>query len=295
MRRIFYLLPILLLLAVSCRQETLNPESVITLDKIHENDFDKWLRANYVDPYNIEFRYKYNINESDMNYFTVPADLQSSIIMAHLVKYLCMESYDEVAGVDFTRAYFPKLFFLIGEFEYRNNGTMILGTAEGGKKIMLSGINYLPRFVRDAAALNRYYIQTIHHEFTHILNQTKDYPADYKQITGDGYVADQWSTSPYDTTYLQNGFISSYSQYADYEDFAEMLSTYVIHDEAWWQAQLQAAGPKGAKLIQAKFDMVKEYMSESWNIDITALRDAIQRRQHDVTEGRLDLLDLTLK
>ncbi|MBR1576406.1 MAG: putative zinc-binding metallopeptidase [Bacteroidales bacterium] len=291
---ILSLLSLILAAVTACQDEPLSPESVITLDRVYENDFDKWLRANYVDPYNIEFCYKYNLNESDMNYFTVPSDLNSSIMMAHLVKYLCIESYDEVAGVDFTRAYFPKLFFLIGEFEYRNNGTMILGTAEGGKKIMLSGINYLPRFIRDAEYLNILYLQTIHHEFTHILNQTKDYPADYKQITGNGYVADQWSTAPFDTTYLKNGFISSYAQYADYEDFAEMLSSFVVHDASWWDAQLQAAGAEGAKRIGAKLDMVRTYMSESWGIDIYALRETIQRRQQDVTGGRLDLLNLSL-
>jgi hypothetical protein len=35
--------------------------------------------------------------------------------MAHILKYLCMETYDEVAGIEFTRANFPKMFYLIGE------------------------------------------------------------------------------------------------------------------------------------------------------------------------------------
>ena len=94
--------------------------------------------------------------------------------MAHLVKYLCLESYDEVAGIDFTRNYFPKMIFTIGEWEYRNNGTIILGTAESGKKILLTGVNYLDTYKSSPAALNHYYFKTIHHEFTHILNHTKE-------------------------------------------------------------------------------------------------------------------------
>ena len=59
---------------------------------------------------------------------------------------------------------------------------MILGTAEGGKKIFLAGTNYLTRYIKDRDALNELYLKTIHHEFTHILNQTKNYSADFQLI-----------------------------------------------------------------------------------------------------------------
>lgn len=281
--------------ASSCSEEALNPESVITADLYEKNDFDKWLEFNYVNPYNIDFKYRFEMNESDMNYYTIPADMESANMMAHLVKYLCVDTYDEVAGLDFTRGYFPKMFFLIGEWEYRNNGTFILGTAEGGKKILLSGINYLPMFLKQGAdALNHYYIKTIHHEFTHILNQTKDYPVDFKQITGSGYVADSWSEPPYDSEYLTNGFISSYAQHSDGEDFAEMLSIYVTNTQEYWDAQLKAAGSAGAKSINAKLDIVRLYMKSSWNIDIDQLRSTILRRQADVVAGKVDLTDITI-
>ena len=112
-----------LTLLSSCRKEVLSPESIITVDAMELNDFDKWLEANFVNPYNIEFKYRYENNETDLNYYSVPADYDNSVIMAHLVKYLCIDSYDEVAGSLFTRKYFPKEFFLMGEWEYKNNGT----------------------------------------------------------------------------------------------------------------------------------------------------------------------------
>ncbi len=280
--------------AVACQDEALNPESVIKTQKYEKNAFDKWLEVNYVNPYNIDFKYRFEMNESDMNYYTVPAPLESSIMMAHLVKYLCIDTYDEVAGLDFTRAYFPKMFFLIGEFEYRNNGTMILGTAEGGKKILLSGLNYLPMMVKSADDLNHYYIKTIHHEFTHILNQTKDFPTDYKLITGTGYVSDSWSTAPYNVEYLKNGFITDYAQYSESEDFAEMLSTYIINPQEYWDSLLKAAGTDGSKSINAKLDIVRGYMKDSWNVDIDVLRATILRRQNDVLKGKIDLTDISI-
>ena len=280
--------------SVSCREEALDPESVITVDKYENNDFDNWLEVNYVNPYNIAFKYRFEMNESDLNYYTIPADMDCAIIMAHLVKYLCVDTYDEVAGIDFTRGYFPKMFFLIGEWEYRNNGTYILGTAEGGKKILLSGINYLQKYLAQGAdALNHYYIKTIHHEFTHILNQTKDFPTDFTLVTGSGYVADSWSESPFNTEYLQNGFISAYAQYSEGEDFAEMLSIYVTNTQEYWDSQIEAAGDGGAS-ISAKLDLVRQYMNDSWNIDIDQLRATILRRQADVVAGKVDLTDITI-
>ena len=282
------------LTAASCVKDEMSPNSVIKVSQTQKNDFDRWLEANFLLPYNIDFKYRYEMNESDMNYFTIPADYEYSIVMAHLLKYLCVETYDEVAGISFTRSYFPKMFFLTGEWEYRNNGTIILGTAEGGKKIFLAGVNLLPEHMDSAEELNHYYIKTIHHEFTHILNQTIDYPVDFAMVTGADYVADSWSDSPYDKTFLKRGFITAYSQHSDTEDFAEMMSEYITHDQAWWDEQIAKAGAKG-NLIEAKLDYVRNYMMDSFNIDIDVLRATVLRRQDDVFAGRVDLHSLEIK
>ena len=282
------------LFAASCEKDTLSENSVITVSETKKNDFDRWLEANFLLPYNIDFKYRFEMNESDMNYFTIPADYEYSIVMAHLVKYLCVETYDEVAGISFTRRYFPKMFFLTGEWEYRNNGTIILGTAEGGKKIFLAGVNLLPQYMKTAEDLNHYYIKTIHHEFTHILNQTIDYPVDFAMITGTSYVADSWSDAPYNNEFLQNGYITAYAQHSDGEDFAEMLSEYITHSEAWWEEQISKAGAKGS-LINAKLDIVRNYMLDSFNIDIDVLRATVLRRQQDVFNGYVDLHSIEIK
>jgi substrate import-associated zinc metallohydrolase lipoprotein len=288
----------------SCRKETLSPESVITVDAQTKNDFDKWLDANYVHPYNIQVKYRYEMNESDFSYYTIAPSLEYSIMMAHIVKYVCIETYDEVAGVDFTRRYFPKMFFYTGEWEYKNNGTFILGTAEGGRKIFLAGLNYLPRYVTSAANLNHYYLKTIHHEFTHILNQVKDYPTSFRQVTPNSYVNDSQFEEPYVSNYLARGFISAYAQTEDREDFAEMVSEYVTHTAEWWEQQLQAADKTwegdinqtqtGRSLIEQKLDITRAYMHDTWNIDLDELRDCILRRQDNVAAGLVNLTDLTV-
>ncbi len=286
----------------SCRKdEPLSKDSIITMDDYIQNDFDKWLEANYVNPYNIVFKYRYQIDESNRTYYTIPASYDCAIIMAHLVKYLCIDSYDEVAGVNFTRQYFPKMFFIIGEWEYNNNGTMILGTAEGGKKILLTGVNWIPKVLDGtfsssydtARGLNHYYIKTIHHEFTHILNQTKDFPVEFSQITPNDYVYNDWSNAPYNSGYMERGFISSYAQHSDREDFAEMMSIYVTNTQEQWDSWMADAGD-AAYLITAKLDLVKSYMLGTYDINIDQLRATILRRQDEVAAGQVDLTSLTI-
>ncbi|MBQ9362079.1 MAG: putative zinc-binding metallopeptidase [Bacteroidaceae bacterium] len=293
-RLAFMAVPMLAVFFGSCSKDELDDQSIITVDHVDYTPFDYWLQRNYVTPYNIEFKYRYDDKESDMNYYTIPARYEASVILAHIVKYACIEAYDEVGGINFTRSYFPKMIFTIGEWEYRNNGTFILGTAEGGRKILLSGTNYVEQYMGDADELNEYYLRTIHHEFTHILNQTKDYPADFKLITGSSYVADSWSEGSLAVNFLPRGFITNYAQYSDTEDFAEMLSMFVCNSGEQWSKWMQEAGETGASLIEAKLDMVKDYMQTAFNIDLEKLRDAIQRRQKDITAGRVNLTELTV-
>ena len=308
MKKLIYSITLILaaLAASSCQRDVIEPESVIKDSTVEMNDFDRWLEVNFLKPYNIEFKYRYALNESDMGYYTVPADVNSSVIYAHLVKYLCIDTYDEIAGVTFTRSYFPKMFFLIGTWEYRNNGSIVLGTAEAGKKIMLAGVNELPlvfQYYEGAELddyLNTYYIKTIHHEFTHILNQTKAFSDSFKLITSATYVADAcFDTDEY---WRGRGYITAYAQSEPREDFAELLSEYVTHNAAWWAEQISAASKEtaevrktdpsavdGASLIESKIDIVRNYMQDSWNIDIDELRDIVNRRMGDVVAGKVDL------
>ena len=45
--------------AFSCAEQPLDPNSIITVDNYEKNAFDLWLDANFVYPYNIEFKYRY--------------------------------------------------------------------------------------------------------------------------------------------------------------------------------------------------------------------------------------------
>ena len=231
------------------------------------------------------FKYRMEKNESDFNYWLVPATYENSIKMAKLMKFLCLEPYDVITGSrEFIKSYYPKMIHLVGSGAYRNNGTFVLGTAEGGLKITMYFVNEMRL---DPAYLNEYYFKTMHHEFAHILNQTKPYSTDFNTISGSEYVTDTWSDAwKSDAEAQQNGFISQYASSEAGEDFVELLSIYVTNTEAYWNNIIKNAGA-GADIINAKFEIVYNYMLNSWNIDLNELRDNIQARQAQI--GTLDL------
>ena len=297
MKRLAYILTAMLAafpFLVSCQQDNPDREhSIIVVNKKDRTPFDDWLDTYFVHPYNIQFKYRYQMDESTLSYTSIPADYHAAIMMAHIVKFMCIDTYDEVAGIDFTRRYFPKMFFLMGEWEYKNNGTMILGTAESGRKIKLAGINYLPGYSRDPDQLNHYYLKTIHHEFTHILNQTKDFPVKFSQITPESYVTDSWNDT--DSDYLKRGFISKYSQHSDREDFAEMMSMYITNSPERWESWLNTAGDSGRSFLESKLDIVRDYMDNSFGIDLDELRSVILRREGELASGQVDIESLDIK
>ena len=276
-------------LIVSCGEEKLDPSSQVLDSTVEQNEFDEWLYDNYVLPYNIEFLYRMVYKESDMNYYLVPAEYNKSIQIAKLMIHLCLEAYDDVTGSrDFIRTYFPKMIHIIGSAAYRNNGTMVLGTAEGGLKITLYMINSLQL---DPEYLNEYYFHTMHHEFAHILHQTKPYSSDFDMISGSEYVNDSWnSTYSSDEEAQQVGFITPYASSEPNEDFVELLSTYITNTPAYWSSMLKTAGTTGSGIIQQKFDIVYNYMKNTWGIDLDELRDIILQRQSEIGQLNLDTL-----
>ena len=287
-----YTIPLLLLAFIlgSCSEDKLSNVSVI-VDPVEEpNEFDTWILGNYTNVYNIDVKYRIEDIEADMNYNLVPADLTKSVTITQLVKYLCLEAYDTVTGSpEFIKSYFPKILSLIGSPAYKNNGSMVLGTAEGGQKITLYNVNLLN--MKDVEQLNEWYFRTIHHEFAHILHQTIPYTSAFEEISGANYITDNWSGLSEEDA-LQKGFITPYASSAVSEDFVELISVFATISPEQWEAKLALAEEEkspGRKIIEAKFAIVKNYLSESWNIDLEALRSEIAQRiekmdQYDFTE-----------
>ena len=276
---------------MSCSDDDPSSESIFPTTSPKRDAFDKWLLENYTFPYNVEMKYKMEDIESDMKYHLVPADSAKTAKLSIIMKYLWFDAYNEVVGPDFIKENMPRTIHFIGSPAYNSEGTMVLGTAEGGLKITLYMVNSLDdKTLKDYDTMNKYYFHTLHHEFTHILNQKIPYDQSYKLITESGYVSGDWYLIS-DKTAHQAGFITPYAMVEPLEDFAEMLSGYVTKSQSEWNAILADAGTTGAASISAKLDIVRNYMQESWNVDIDQLRAAVLRRANTLSAVDLEHLN----
>lgn len=263
------------------------------------NAFDKWLLKNFTYPYNVDFKYKMQDIESDMTKNLVPADSAKSAKLAIIIKYLWFDAYVESVGAEFIQENVPRVIHLIGSAAFNSNGTIVLGTAEGGQKVTLYMVNNLSDDkLKDYDYLNNYYFHTMHHEFTHILNQKVAYDKNFEKVTASGYISGDWSNTE-DTDAMKKGFVTAYAMSEGKEDFAEMLSTYVTSTQAQWENILATAGtattlegnitPRAA--LEQKIAYVRDYMSKSWNVDIDKLRDAVLHRGNELSSLDLEHLN----
>lgn len=303
----------------SCDSEDdLSSTSVFAGDTIKtQNEFDKWIVKNYLTPYNIDFQYRYNDKLTDQTYNVIPADYDKSVALAILVKHMWLDAYSEAfenvykkdaetyyegKGMNFLRTYSFRQMQLIGSNEYSSNGSIIQGSAEGGLKIMLYGVNRLdidnPRInVEDPYEdreempidMNYWFFHTMHHEFCHILTQKKSYSTDYQTITAGSYHSQDWVNLK-DSAVQKEGFVTAYGSSEYNEDFAEMYATYVTMTPDAWQMILNRAGEEGAALLESKLSLVRSYFSESWGLDIDEMRDIVLRRSSEAL--LLNLRDL---
>ena len=146
-------------------------------------------------------------------------------------------------------------------------------------------------------------MKTIHHEFVHIVNQTKDYPREFGKVTATAYVNDSWSSDTYKEGFEKRGFVSAYSQKEEREDFAEIVSTYIISTPEQWKAILEKAiildannnpakEQPGLTAIEKKLEIAKRYYKETFKVDLDKVRDLVIERENDVVNGSYNIKKL---
>ncbi|MCC8019379.1 MAG: putative zinc-binding metallopeptidase [Rikenellaceae bacterium] len=298
MKKIIFIIAALLtgLVLQSCSEDKPGAESIFVDPQVEANEFDIWLENNYRVPYNISYKYKYEDIESDLTYDLAPADYTLAVRLAKIVKFLWLEAYEEAKDVQFVRTYVPREILLIGSVAYESNNTYRLGTAEGGLKITLYAVNWLEDWVvidyPDPAdpdyytvsinidRINYYFLNTIHHEFGHILHQTKSYPSEFKVISSGNYSPAAWFNRT-NAQAAQLGFVSPYAGSQANDDFVETLSRYLTSSESEWQSLLNTAG-QAAPIIEQKLQIVKNYMRDSWDIDLDFLKEVLIRRYNEM-------------
>ncbi len=222
----------------SCSEDKLGP--TIFPDVTEEIDpnsatyqLDMWLKENFRDVYNVEFQYKYEDVGTNMNYNLLPARYDKALDIAVLTKYLWFDVYAEVTGSqEFLKTYGPRILMLVGSPAYNpSSGTILLGLAEGGIKVTLFRVNEAR--IDNFADLNEYLFRTMHHEFAHILHQTKSIPKEFQTISNAHYDSSNWQNRNAGVV-NSLGFVTPYASSEMREDYAEIIANYITRTQEEW-------------------------------------------------------------
>ena len=279
-RYILNLFLLVMLFSVSaCSDDDLGP-SIFDPSTGELTELDLWMQANFTKPYNIEVLYKWLDIESDMAATLVPPTEDNAAGLADVLKKIWCLPYVNIAGSDFFCKLAPKQLMFIGSSRYNSDGTVTKGSAEGGRKIIIYEVNQFDR--TNATRLKRY-MKTIHHEFTHIANQTIEFPKEYELISP-GYV-EQWKNMKDQEAY-DAGFISPYAMSEPSEDFAEMVGIMLSNSRAEWEVLLdKPATQDGKDKLQQKLEMVLNYYRDVWNVDLYALQEECEKSIYEVVNN----------
>lgn len=297
----------------ACGDDDLDPNSIFPTDVVEIDpksstyQLDVYLDEAFRQTYNIQFRYKLQDVGTDMNYNLVPATYENSVDLAVLTKYLWFDVYDKVVpDKNFMKTNSPRIIHLIGSPAVNPaNHTIVLGLAEGGLKVSLFYVNEMD--VSSIDNLNEYYFITMHHEFAHILHQTKTYPKNFDSLSVGHYDALGWQDRDERVT-ASLGFVSNYASSQPREDFAETIARYITMRDAEWNALLENAakgwelvgesyvetedadGVDGVALINQKVEIARNWFRDAWGADLDALREEVQHVQNTYSLSVLEEL-----
>jgi substrate import-associated zinc metallohydrolase lipoprotein len=245
---------------------------------------DSWILNNYVDPFNISVKYKWDQSELAVNKQLVPPKEEKVVPLMESIKKVWIDTYVAEAGNLFFKKYSPKFFVLVGSAQYNSNGTITLGQAEGGRRIELFVVNDfnikgMPGYKDSDSVTVKMQIHTIEHEFAHILHQTILYPVAFRKICVGQYTANWNNVS--DEEALSEGFITPYSMNGYDDDWVETISVMLIEGRAGFDRIVNgitgvSEGGTTAETAKAKLrqkeSMIVNYYKDVWGIDFYSLQ-----------------------
>jgi substrate import-associated zinc metallohydrolase lipoprotein len=222
----------------SCdKEDNLSDDSVVTFEQRTKNELDVWIYENLTIPFNVEVKYKWDDGEVENKFHVTPPKIEKAkeFLEAYLNVWIKPYGDEAIAGgnPEFLLKYMPKQLVLVGSPQYNSDGTMTLGLAEGGKKVTIFDIDQFAEvYISDwdtpeqIATNKRNAIfaafHTLHHEFAHIMHQTKFYPDEFKEICKGNYTGNWMDVSGGEAEV--KGFVTPYSMLNENEDFVEIVA-----------------------------------------------------------------------
>ena len=276
----------------SCKKESLDKVDNIpglAGDTWVETPIDKWINDSLTDPFNIAVKYKWDQFELSLNKTLVPPKEDKIIPVLSAVKKVWLDTYIAEKDSLFMKKYVPKFFALAGSASWNTDGTITLGSAEGGRKVVLYVLNDFrvkgsPDY-KPADSFNiKQMFHTIEHEFGHILHQTIYYPQDFKSISV-GFYNSSWNNVT-DANANKDGFVTAYAESAPDEDFVEMIAMMLIEGKGGFDAIVNSIPPgtstnnvtqaQAVSKLRKKEAIVVNYFKDTWNINFYSLQTRVR-------------------
>ena len=130
-------------------------------------------------------------------------------------------------------------------------------------KITLYNVNNLDEANIDD--LNEKFFKTMHHEFSHILNQNYVYPTDFPLLSNNDYDPMNWQETP-DSIAAAKGFVSPYASSQAREDWVEVIANYIVKDQKTWDGLINTAGYDW-ETVEINAGDFKKLQAQGGNID----------------------------
>jgi substrate import-associated zinc metallohydrolase lipoprotein len=237
---------------------------------------DNYIKTNFTVPFNVAAKYKWDQGELDFDKTLTPPREEKIIPVLDAIKKVWIDNYVAEAGKTFMQKYIPKFFVLVGSANWNLDGTITLGTAEGGRRIVLYVLNDfrtkgMTGYVQSDSVNIKMMFHTIEHEFAHILHQTVLYPEEFRRISVGGYTSN-WN-NVLDAEANEKGFITAYAMSAADEDFVEMVSIMLSEGKAGYENILSGiASAEARNKLRQKEAIVVNYFKDVWGINFASLQ-----------------------
>ncbi len=232
-------------------------------------DIDVWIEKEFILPYNIEIKYKWDPYEFNYLKNMVPVKEEKVELVMTAVKDIWIKPYEKVIDANFIKRFAPKQFVIGGSAEWNNDGTIKLGEAEGGRKIVLLVVNeFDPNNVNGIKQM----LRTMHHEFAHILHQHILFPQAWRNFNPEWYTATWYNNEDADAH--RQGLVTAYAKLSADEDFVETIATLLVDGQEFFDAIIAKndVSPNSKRILREKEAMVVEYFAKNYQIDFRKLQ-----------------------
>lgn len=282
-RQFLILLPLVLLFGCY-PDESLNVP-VTDPDVNLDSNLDIYIDDNFTTEYDMAIRYRFEDRFIDPFQRVSPVALEYVRPMLDFIEEFWIDPYLEVQnGEEFFRDHVPVEIVFLGGLIFNEDGTVTLGTADAGVQITFTNVNAIDRNDSDWVELQ---LQTVYHEFAHIVHQKYKLPQSFETISPNGYTsAGSWFNITEEEA-LQRGFVSPYATSSPNEDFAETVAFYLFDadffnfyttDEPNCDDADCNARNEGRELIRQKVSAIEAHYEKFTGVVLADVRAAVQRR-----------------